>query len=194
MIILIDNGHGKNTAGKCSPDGRLLEYAWAREIAQRIVDALRARGYDARRIVTEERDISLSTRCKRVNDICKQVGAKNVICISIHINAAGADGKWHNARGWTGWVYSFASANSKKLAQALYAQAERHNLKGNRFVPPCRYWTKNLAMVRDTNCPAVLTENLFQDNKEDVEILLSERGKQAIVDLHVDGIINYLIG
>nr|DAT77576.1 MAG TPA: MurNAc-LAA [Caudoviricetes sp.] len=29
-------------------------------------------------------------------------------------------------------------------------------------------------MCRDTKCPAVLTENLFQDNKEDVEFLLSE--------------------
>ena len=35
MLILIDNGHGCNTAGKRSPDGRLLEYQYAREIAKR---------------------------------------------------------------------------------------------------------------------------------------------------------------
>ena len=40
--------------------------------------------------------------------------------------------------------------------------------------------------------PAVLTENLFQDNKEDVEWLLTERGKQTIVDLHVEVIKQYL--
>lgn len=33
--ILIDNGHGSNTSGKCSPDGRLKEYAYTREIAIR---------------------------------------------------------------------------------------------------------------------------------------------------------------
>nr|DAH97458.1 MAG TPA: MurNAc-LAA [Caudoviricetes sp.] len=47
-------------------------------------------------------------------------------------------------------------------------------------------------MCRDTNCPAILTENLFQDNKEDVDFLLSEKGKQAIVDVHYNAIIKYL--
>ena len=32
MKVLIDNGHGSNTPGKCSPDGRLKEYAYTREI------------------------------------------------------------------------------------------------------------------------------------------------------------------
>ena len=43
--ILIDNGHGIDTAGKCSPDGSLREYKWAREIAARVVNALRAVSY-----------------------------------------------------------------------------------------------------------------------------------------------------
>jgi N-acetylmuramoyl-L-alanine amidase len=47
-------------------------------------------------------------------------------------------------------------------------------------------------MCRDTICPAVLTENLFQDNKEDVNFLLSEKGKQAIVDAHYNGIVKYI--
>ena len=41
MKILIDNGHGEDTKGKCSPDGRLKEYAYTREIASRIVAALK---------------------------------------------------------------------------------------------------------------------------------------------------------
>ena len=32
----------------------------------------------------------------------------------------------------------------------------------------------------------------FQDNREDVEFLLSEEGKRAIVSLHVWGIMKYL--
>lgn len=46
MIVLIDNGHGVETPGKRSPDGRLREYAWTREVAQRIVGELRRRGID----------------------------------------------------------------------------------------------------------------------------------------------------
>jgi N-acetylmuramoyl-L-alanine amidase len=33
---------------------------------------------------------------------------------------------------------------------------------------------------------------MFQDNKKDVEFLLSEEGKKIIVDLHVEGITNYI--
>ena len=58
MVVLIDNGHGKDTAGKRSPDGRLREYAYTREIAARLEQALKARGMDAVRITPEENDVS----------------------------------------------------------------------------------------------------------------------------------------
>ncbi len=35
MKVLIDNGHGSDTPGKRSPNGRLREYAYTREIADR---------------------------------------------------------------------------------------------------------------------------------------------------------------
>lgn len=192
MKILIDNGHGSNTPGKCSPDKQLKEYAWAREIATRVVDKLRRLGYDAIRIVPEDTDISLNERVRRVNKVCREVGSKNVVCISIHINAAGGDGKWHNATGWSGWVAPNASANSKRLAQILYKEAEIRNLQGNRSVPSCKYWSGNFAIIRNTNCPAVLTENLFMDNEAEAHYLQTEAGKQAIVELHVNGIIKYI--
>ena len=192
MKILIDNGHGSNTSGKCSPDGKLREYAWARDIASRLVAELKKRGLDAERIVTEETDISLRERCRRVNAICAKLGSKNVMLISIHINAAKSDGRWHDASGWSGWIAPNASQKSKILAQTLYDEAAKRTLKGNRSVPSCRYWVGNFAIVRDTNCPAVLTENLFQDNKDEVEFLMSERGKQEIVNLHADAIQKYI--
>ena len=192
MIILIDNGHGENTPGKCSPDKRLREYAYTREIARRVVKCLQCKGYDARRIVEEETDVTLSVRCKRVNDICKQEGAKNVLLISIHNNAAGADGKWHSARGFSAHVGLNASSKSKALAQYLWNEAIAQGLKGNRSVPATPYIAQNLAICRDTMCPAVLTENLFQDNKEDVELLLSEDGKEKVTATHVNAIVEFI--
>lgn len=192
MKILIDNGHGVETKGKQSPDGRLREYAYAREIAKRVENCLRCRGYDALRIVTEENDIPLSIRCKRVNDVCKQLGSKNVMVISIHNNAAGCDGKWHEARGFSAYVGLNASSRSKKLAAFLWDEAINLELKGNRSVPSDKYIAQNLAICRDTMCAAVLTENLFQDNKDDVDFLLSEEGKQKITELHVNAIITYI--
>ncbi len=51
---------------------------------------------------------------------------------------------------------------------------------------------KNLAMVRDTASPAVLIENLFQDNKGEVDFLLSAEGREAIVSLHFDALKKYV--
>ena len=95
MKILIDNGHGSNTPGKCSPDGRLKEYAYAREIAVRLEAELRKQGVDAERIVKEEIDVPLSERCRRANEY----KSGDTILVSIHCNAAGNGSAWMQARG-----------------------------------------------------------------------------------------------
>ena len=104
----------------------------------------------------------------------------------------GCDGKWHNANGWSVFVAQNASTKSKTLAKCLKEAAEKEGLKIRLQYPDKSYWVQSLAMCRDTNCPAVLTENLFQDNKEDVKFLLSKEGKEKICNLHVKGIIDYL--
>lgn len=191
MKVLIDNGHGENTPGKCSPDGRLREWSYTREIADKVVAGLRKLGIDAERIVKEDTDVPLSERCRRANAIYKETG-KKAILISIHCNAAGSGALWMNARGWSVFVSNNASASSKKLATSLCEVAESMKLQVRRPAPKQPYWEQNLAICRDTNCPAILTENFFQDNKDDVEYLLSPAGKQAIVQIHVEGIIKYL--
>ena len=84
-----------------------------------------------------------------------------------------------------------ASEASKKLAKSIYAQALAQGFKGNRCVPNEHYWVQALAMCEKTNCPAILTENLFYDNKEDLAILKSEECVNKIVKMHYDGIVNY---
>lgn len=191
MKILIDNGHGINTPGKCSPDKRLKEWAYTREIADRVVSGLLEKGIDAERIVKEDADIPLSERCRRANNIYRNSG-KQAILISIHCNASGSTEEWRKAHGWSAFVSNNASAKSKELAQCLAQAADANNLVIRRPAPGQDYWEQNLAICRDTNCPAVLTENLFQDNKEDVEYLLSLEGKQVIAQIHINGIIKYL--
>ena len=190
MIICLDNGHAKSTPGKQSPDGQLKEYAYTREIVSLLADKLKQNGYKVFIVTPEvDKDVSLKERCNRINKVYKE-NNKKAISISIHCNAAGNGSKWMNARGWQVYVSPNASSNSKKLAKLLYQEAKKANLQGNRSAPKEEYWVSNLAMCRDTNCPAVLTENLFQDNKEDAKFLLSN--KQTIVDIHYNAIINYL--
>ena len=185
--VLLDAGHGKETAGKRSPDGRLLEYAYAREIARRVETELKARGVDAVRITPEENDVSLGERCSRAN----RYGAQDVILVSIHCNAAG-NGSWMSARGWEAWT-SVGNTKADTLTTCLYEAAGKAGFKLRKDETdgdPDK--EGHLYILKHTVCPAVLTENLFQDNKEDVDYLLSEEGKQAIVALHVEGIMEYI--
>lgn len=205
-IILIDNGHGKETPGKRSPDGSFREYRYSREIAAGIASVLTFEGYTAFLLVKEEEDISLKDRVERVKAYCRQYGTANVLLVSVHVNAAGSNGKWLNARGWSVWT-SRGETESDKLATALYSAAvdelEKRDYKetfagGNQ--KPIRTdwsdgdpdWEAGFYMLTKTPCVAVLTENLFQDNKEDVAFLTSDIGKGAIINLHVEGLERYL--
>ena len=194
MKILIDNGHGNNTPGKRSPDGRLLEWQYAREIAKAVVSRLRNAGYDAELLVTENYDVPLLERVHRANVKCQSLGKENVIVVSIHCNAAGNGKEWLKATGWEIWT-SEGMTDSDRLAEWMLRMAELS------FPDKIRVWRqeqyqrdkeKNFTILKSTLCPAVLTENFFMDNKADVAFLLSEEGKKAIVNCHVLGIINYI--
>lgn len=192
MKILIDNGHAKSTAGKRSPDRTFFEWKFNREIAIPLVKRLKELGYDAERIVTEDDyDVTLPERCRRVNAWCKKVGAKNVVFVSVHANAAGR-GDWMSARGFAVYVAKNASEKSRTLARAFYNLAMKKGMKGNRSTPKNHYSEANFYVIKNTLCPAVLTENLFYDNKEDLAILKSDEGKKMIVDLHVEAITQYI--
>ncbi len=194
MIVIIDNGHGSNTAGKRSPDGKHREYRWARMFADRLKAALEAEGFTAHKIVTEETDVSIKERCKRVNILCKMFGAQNCLLLSIHNDAKGSGLNWMKARGWSARVSMNASLKSKTLARRLIEAAEAQGVTVRKYSRQIPYWSQNLGICRDTNCPAVLTENLFQDNREDVALLASDEFIQKLVAAHVDGIKNYVKG
>lgn len=195
MKILIDNGHGENTPGKRSPNGLFREYEYTREIAEAVVAGLRSRGYDAERIVRETVDVPLAERARRVNEECGKHGAGNVVLVSIHCNAAG-NGDWMAARGWSAYTTK-GKTKSDKLASCLYEAAEETLPNGIRIRKDLQDadedWEENFYILSKTKCPAVLTENLFMDNREDVTFLASSEGKKAIIDLHIEGIIKYIL-
>ena len=194
MKIFIDNGHGLMTAGKRSPDGLFREPFYNREIARRLVSDLRDRGLDAELLVPEDDDISLAERVRRVNTACFLLGKQNVILVSIHVNAAGNGSKWLNATGWS--VYTCkGQTESDRLAEIL-CEAAIKNFPGRRirtdFSDGDSDWEEGFYLLRKSLCVAVLTENFFQDCLSDIQYLQSRAGKQAVVDTHVEGIVEYL--
>lgn len=210
MIILIDNGHGQNTEqnGKFSPKldsslnigdeftngGRFREWKYNRVISNQVVEKLKSMGYDARLVVPEDKDISLSERIRRVNTICNKVGAANVLLISVHANAVGNGSQWMNAFGWEAYT-TRGKTKSDVLAEYLYKRADT-NVKGRKIRED---WTdgdrdkeSDFYIIKKAYCPAVLTENFFYDNKDDLKYMTSEEGIHGVVRLHVEGIIDYI--
>lgn len=193
MKILIDNGHGEETKGKRSPYGLLLEYKYSREIASMIVADLKALGYDAELLVPEKKDISLEERCRRANEWCGKLGANNVLLISVHCNAAG-NGEWMSARGWSAYT-SKGKTKADELATELYKSAEKNfaNQKIRKDMSDGDPdWEEGYYILKRTKCAAVLTENFFMDNRQDVSYMLSLEGRTQIVKTHVEGITNYI--
>ena len=194
IVVILDNGHGKDTPGKCAPDKSLYEWQWTREIVALLCERLYGlENAQTVILVPEEYDVPLKERVRRVNTIVHdaEIAGKECLLISVHINAAG-HGTWKNASGWSVWVSNNASEKSKQFAQISYREAVSLGLQGNRVVPEEQYWSSNFYILKNTPCPAVLTENMFQDNKDDVEFLKSEEGKEKIVELHFNAIKKYI--
>ena len=189
MKILIDNGHGIDTPGKRSPDGRLREYRYTREIAAAVVSGLKQRGLEAIRLVPEEVDIPLKERVRRAN----AYGQDNIL-ISIHCNAAGKGKEWLQPQGWAAYT-TIGETNADLLASKLYEAAEA-NFPERRirkdFSDGDADFEASFYVIRHTIMPAVLTENFMMDNLDDVAFLLSDEGRAAVIRTHIDGIIGYL--
>ena len=194
-LIILGTAHGSNTPGKRSPDGRLREFRWSREIVSMVEERLKADGYDVTVDLRQDFEPSLAFRVKAVNNMCTKYGAKNCCYVSIHVNAAGMGDKWMNASYWTVWT-SRGQTRGDKLATAIWNAArelmpDKTKVKADWRDGDADY-ESNFYVLTKTQCAACLTENFFQDNRDDIEFLLSEEGKQAIVDVHVKGIESYL--
>ena len=167
MKILIDNGHGKDTPGKRSPDGKFREYQYTREIARKIVNELLTSGFDAQLLVPEEDDIPLKERVERVNKACSDLGKENVLLISIHVNAFKDGNEWQSPRGWSCYTTK-GNTLSDQLATILYEEAVTI-LTGHRIRMEMSDgdadWEEDFYILKKTLCTAVLTENFFMDNK-----------------------------
>lgn len=190
-LVIIDNGHGADTPGKCSPDGNHREWEWCRKAAAALAQRLSDNGIASVLLVPENDDISLAERAQRANSMAL---GRNAVLVSLHNNAAGNGTAWHTANGWCAFVCRQAGADARRLATLLAAQAYSASLKGNRTIPPCGYLEANFAILRRTLCPAVLTENMFQDNRADVAFLASQQGFDTIINVHLNALTQYFYG
>ncbi len=195
VLVILGTAHGSNTPGKRSPDGRLLEYRYSREIVAEVERRLKTDGCRVAVDLRQDYEPSLAARVAEVNRLCRQYGTKNCCYVSIHVNAAGMGDRWRNARYWTVWT-SRSQTRGDRLATCLWQAAHRLMPAS---MPVKADWRdgdadyeSNFYILKNTLCAAALTENLFQDNLDCVDWLLSDEGKHVISEIHVEGIINYI--
>ena len=191
--IILDFGHGKDTPGKKSPDCRLEEWKFNRELGMIIYEGLKKQDYNPVILVPEDIDIGLPERCARVNEMCK---VESCILISIHGNAAGNGSSWLNASGWQCHT-TIGETRADILAKYLYEAA--HEILDPLKIGVREYngsnepdWENDFYILKHTICPSVLIENLFYDNKKDIEIMLSDKGKQILANVTIEGIKRYV--
>ena len=180
MKICLDEGHGKSTSGKRSPDSSLMEYEFNRDVGRRLKAILERHGVEVIETVTDDTDVSLPERCNIAN--------KNNVdyFVSIHANADGMGYNWTSAKGWEIHIVG-KGGKAEKLAEAIH----KHSIpilglkdRGVRI--------SNFQVLRDTDMPAVLIEHGFYTNKEECGILKTEEFRQKCAEADSKGILEFL--
>jgi len=191
--LLIDNGHGYNTPGKCSPDKSYYEWDYTRRLADILFVTAEQFKLIPHFIVDEAKDISLSTRVKRINSYCDTYGSINCVMLSLHSNASTMGDSWGSARGVSIWTTK-SQNNSDKLAAELWYAGERILGKGYMNAD----WSdkdpdfeSNFTIIKGAKCPSVLIENHFHDNKEDLELLKNSAWRSKLALMYCEGIVSY---
>ena len=160
MKIIIDAGHGPNTAGKRSPDGRMREFHFNSAVADEVKKRLLPDGHTVIFSHHPEADVPLHERVQLANRL------KADLFISIHANAAGST--FTSANGIETFTYSQPQAASKRLAQTMQQALCLSAKRLDRGVKKADF-----AVLRDTHMPAILVECGFMTNREELALLQS---------------------
>ena len=179
MKIMLDAGHGKNTAGKRTPDDSMREFVFNHAVAEYAKTMLL--NYENIKVEyahdsTGNIDVPLYTRTQKANNWPAD------IYISIHANASGDS--WSTANGIETFHHPKSSEASKKLAAALQNKLIEKTKLRNRGVKQADF-----QVVRETKMPAALIECGFMSNKEEAALLKSDSYRKLCAEAIVEAIV-----
>lgn len=188
ITIFLDEGHYDGCPGKRSPkfeDGsQFFEWKYCRELGKRIKEECDSLGIKCIRTTNRDVETSLTERAEHINNLFrreKKLG-RSALLISLHANAA-SNGEWGKATGWEVFTTE-RTTNSDKFANILCeifpSIFPDKKLRGHK--------EKDFTLLYKVDCPCVLTENFFYDNKEECLWMQEEDTINKIVKLHVEAI------
>lgn len=199
-IPIIDAGHGGLINGEYVTAGKqytfkagggqkgftIYEGVINREIGKRVIDLLNQHNmaYHDLTVHTPE-DISLKDRVKKANELYSQDNKH--FYLSIHSNAGRGEG-----------LEVFTSKGESKSDEMahIFAKWYLDDLSEFKLRKSGSALTKeeDFYVLRNTNCPAVLVENLFFDNRSEAKFLMSAEGQQRIAQCLFNGIYEIAYG
>ena len=182
----LDNGHGKLTPGKRSPQlkggTQFFEYEFNRDIVQRIIKSLEALGISYYNVVPDINvDNFLQGRVLRANN---HPSPMKKIFVSVHSNAG--PGRWTPASGIETWFF-YRSKTGARLAAIFQKHLVKNTSWINRGIKSRP--REQFYVLKNTNMPAILTENGFFNNETQVYELMKPAIRQQIADAHVAAIL-----
>ena len=180
VVIALDAGHGKHTAGKRTPDG---EREWAFNDVVLRAAAAELNKYKDVTILrlddpTGETDVSLTARTNKAN------AAKAAILVSIHHNAL--NGVWGAHTGTETFIYP-GSTNGRALANAVHPKLVAAFGLRDRGIKE-----QNFHMLREATMPAILTEGGYMDSTIDIKALRNQAKLTAQGVAIAQGVVAYL--
>lgn len=169
--IFIDPGHGGHDPGAVG--NGLQEKNVVLDIAKRIESKLKDyEGVEVRLSRTNDTFVELGERARLANNW----GADYFV--SVHVNAGGG-------RGYEDFVFngnvSQATIANQNVFNPQVVRATGFNNRGKKRA--------NFAVLRQTNMPAILTENGFIDNSTDANNLKSSAFLDKVANGHVNALI-----
>ena len=205
-LVAIDAGHGMHTEGKQSVpmskdlyiDGELVrakgkiikENEWNRGVSEYLATALKRCGIDAMFTadMTGKTDIPLSTRANTAN----KKGAD--ILISNHYNAIGSCAKWQSkVKGLLVLRTKNCSEKSIKLGKLAVKHLEKdidyeYSYGLMKDVDMSGF---TLAILRQTNMPAILIEYGFMDYWNEAKLMLDKKHQEKCAEAVAKAVCEY---
>lgn len=186
--VVLDPGHGVETAGKCAPDRSYYEHEFNLDMAYRIKRHLERHGVEVTMTRTDEHDTGKTETEALEARVAISNKVRPDLFLSIHSNAYG-DGGWTSPEGYGAYTSSAGeSAGRNKAAKAILARVKEAGitLHGG-GLHHALYW-----VLRNTIDPAVLIEHGFHTNKDEVELLKSDAYREKLAVADVKGVLDYL--
>lgn len=183
-LIALDDGHGMETAGKRTPTipglGRHIKENEFNAAVVKIMDEmLRYIGFKTLLVAPTDADTSLLARTNLANS------KKASIYVSIHYDAM--SGKWGTAEGNSIFIYpGNRNKNSGKLANCIAEYLQQGTKQKWRGIKE-----SDFHILRETNMPAILSENGFMDNLREAKLMIDPNFQREVATEHVKGICKY---